>query len=435
MVQLPNEILEEILCRLFVKCLFRFRCSKPRETLGIQRKNNDLFREDFDSLHDNVLQRVLFSSITLTIQNYGRVPKCSCDGLICMANPGRIQRIGFWNPSTIRHYGPAPCFGDCLICMPKIRAIDYVFLWNPSTRKSIQLPYASIEIANQFERKFNVNVNCEYRIGYDSINDDYKVLRIVILISTNSGILDYEVKVYSLKLNSWHRLEKFPHCPNWEDLDYPIVGGAFHFMSIVKSDLKSESLIVAFDLGTEKCRVLPQPEYRGPHLNICLNNFEGCLSLSCNYESSIVDVFLLKEYGRKNEHWSRLITLSPTFHLNHYLTPIAYSNSGKKVWLDMGFINKFVSYNLEQKSVEEIGVYDTRLTNLLYTCLESLVDVPAASNDLRKLGHGYVGFFKIIVILVWFPSSKSFPPPSWRFSRGFGLLSMSQSPGRSVEGR
>ncbi|XP_047340097.1 F-box protein CPR1-like [Impatiens glandulifera] len=408
MVQLPDVILEEILCRLSVKCLLRFRCvskswfaiiSSPnfaklhlnrsvqtKRNLRLFQRNNDLFREKFDSLHDgNVLQKVKVDSIPLTFRNYRLVPRCSCDGLICMLQFRGMQRLYLWNPnSTIRNYGPQPnCFlRDGLIF---VRAIENVFLWNPSIKKSIKLPYASIEIAT-LGIHF-VSVYYDYRIGYDNINDDYKVVRIVLIISRSPDIfLDYEVKVYSLGSNSWHKLEKFLYCPDWHSFGNSIAGGAMHWISIVKSDLKSERLIVAFDLGTEKCRVLPKPEYTSPHFKLYLHNLEGCLSLSCQYESSsIVDVFLLKDYGGKNEHWSRLITLSPTttFKIYHPFIPIAYSKSGKKVW----FMNSnrlrrsLVLYNLEQKSVEKIRGGDRRLTSILYNCLESLVpvDVPAAA--------------------------------------------------------
>ncbi|XP_047339525.1 F-box protein CPR1-like [Impatiens glandulifera] len=417
MVQLPDVILEEIFCRLSVKCLLRFRCvskswlaiisspnfAKLHLNRSIQTKrnlrlfqrnndlwNNDLFREDFDSL-GNVLQTVKVDSIPLMFRNYRLKPSCSCDGLICMLEIRGIQRLGkLISNYTVRNYGPQPnCYlRDGLIF---VRATENVFLWNPSIKKFIKLPYASIEIAT-LGIHF-VSVYYDYRIGYDNINHDYKVVRIILLISRPPNIfLDYEVKVYSLGSNSWHRLEKFHYCPDWQTFGNTISGGAMHWISIVKSNLKCERLIVAFDLGTEKCRVLPQPEYSNPHVKLFLHNLEGCLSLSCQYESSsIMDVFLLKEYGGKNEHWSRLITLSPTttFKIYQPFIPIAYSKCGKKVW----FMNSnlltgsLVLYNLEQKSVEKIRGDDRRLTSILYNCLESLVplDVPAASMETGEV--------------------------------------------------
>ncbi|XP_047339524.1 F-box protein CPR1-like [Impatiens glandulifera] len=404
MEQLPNEILEKIICLLPVKCVLRLRCvskswlaiiSSPyfvklhlkrsvqtKSNLRLFRWRYDLFQVDFNSLYEgNDLQMVKVDSIPLMFRKYGLVPNCSCDGLLCMSTICVIQNVLLCNPSPRRYYGPN-CSVDGLYCMPKVRAIENVFLWNPSTRKSIKLPYASIEIANQSDR-LNAYVYCCYRIGYDNNNDDYKVVRIVILISYHLDIIiDYEIKVYSLRSNFWHRPEKFSHCPNWISFGNIIVGRALHWISTVKSDLKRESLIVAFDFGTEKYRVLPQPEYSSPHFDLYLDNFGGCLSLSCKYESSIVDVFLLKEYGKKNEHWSRLITLSPTTtsEIYHPVTPIAYSKCGKKVWLHMGRM-RLVLYNLEQKLVEENTVDGKReLTSPLHTCFESLVsiDVPVA---------------------------------------------------------
>ncbi|XP_047337999.1 F-box protein CPR1-like [Impatiens glandulifera] len=246
------------------------------------------------------------------------------------------------------------------------------FIWNPSTRMSIKLPYESTDIAIHP----GLCTSCVYRIGYDNTNDDYKVVRIVVYLILGFGI-EYEIKVYSLRSNSWHRPEKFPHCPNWKSFGNSIVCGSLHWISTVKSeksDLKEESLIVAFDIGTEKYRVLPQPQYRGPYYKLYVDDLGECLSLSCHYKSSTVDMFLLKEYGGKNEHWSRLInaTLLKEYGgtneswlrlaqnipvpSNHVVKSAAYSNCGKNVLLSMDDDN-LVWYDLDSESLEDPRIH------------------------------------------------------------------------------
>ncbi|XP_047339455.1 F-box protein CPR1-like [Impatiens glandulifera] len=391
MAQLPDEILEKILCRLPVKCLLRFRCvskswlaliSNPyfiklhlkqsvqtNTNNSLFQKNFDLFRVALDSLHDgDVLQPMKIDSIPLSrFRKYGIRSGFSCDGLLCISNV--------------------------------INAHDSAFLWSPSTRKSIKLPYEPTDIAIQS----GLRTSCVYRIGYDNINDDYKVVRIVVYLVVSLGVIEYDIKVYSLRSNSWHRPEMFPYCPNWNRFGNSIVCGSLHWISTVKSNLKEENLIVAFDIGTEKYRVLPQPEYSGPYYKLYLDDLGGCLSLSCHYESSTVDMFLLKEYGGKNEHWSRLITLPLSLSRitsieNYYpLKPIVYSKSGKKVLLGMGS-RGHVLYNLEEKSVENIRVLNVASLIHLYTCLESLVsiNVPAAADtETERSGVKWVSDIQI----------------------------------------
>ncbi|XP_047339732.1 F-box protein CPR1-like [Impatiens glandulifera] len=221
MVQLPDEIIEEILCGLPLKDLLRFRCVSK-------------------------------------------------------------SRLALINDGT-----------------------DNVFLWNPSTKKSIQLPSP----ASSADGKIWWWVN---RFGYDHINNDYKVVKLIFFENGK----DYEINVYSLKSNSWHSPKKFPYRPRLSSIGDFITGGAMHWMSKMGSDSKSKrsivDQIVAFDLGTEKYRVITPPELSGSHFCLYLSNLEGCLSATVHYYSWTVDIFLLKEYGGKNEHWSKLISISPT---------------------------------------------------------------------------------------------------------------------------
>ncbi|XP_047339731.1 F-box/kelch-repeat protein At3g06240-like [Impatiens glandulifera] len=355
MVQLSDEIIEEILCRLRVRYLLRFRCVskswlaiisnsyfiKLHLNQSLQTKSTlsrlfftsycDHFRVDFDS--HSFLRPVKMNYFKLRYPNHKTSICGSCDGLLC-----------------IKTYGDTP----------------KVFLWNPSTKKSIQLPYP----ASIADEKGWIWV---YRFGYDNINNDYKVVKLLFPINKNKE--NYKINVYSLKSNSWHSPKKFPYPPRISSIGDSITSGAMHWISRMGLDSKSEGAIVAFDLGTEKYRVITPPELSGSHFCLYLSNLEGCLSAIGHYYSCTVDIFLLKEYGGKNEHWSKLITFSPTVGSGYQFPDvevIAYSKCGKKILFLMK--NRLVWYNLEQKSEEDIGVY----CHQVYTYMESIVslDVP-----------------------------------------------------------
>ncbi|XP_047339493.1 F-box protein CPR1-like [Impatiens glandulifera] len=208
---IPDEILPDILCRLPVKCLLRLRCVskfwlalissshfvKLHLSRSVQTKNNlrifmwkdNIYRVDFDPLNEGFLPPVAVDYLPLSclvmslimemrFADYdGGILLCgSCDGLLCLSN-------------TI--------------------SINTVLLWNPSTGKSIKLPYPSVDLRDKYE----IIYNCTYQFGYDNTNDDYKVVRMVLYSNIlRVGSHDYELNVYSLKSNLWHKSEAFPHC-------------------------------------------------------------------------------------------------------------------------------------------------------------------------------------------------------------------------------
>ncbi|XP_047340384.1 F-box/kelch-repeat protein At3g06240-like [Impatiens glandulifera] len=348
MVQLPDEILEKILCRLSVKDLFRFKCvckswlaliSSPyfvklHLNRSVQSKSNlslflsdyNLFRVDFNSLED--------------FEDEGFVRPVEIDYL--------ISRYPYYDILRYPYYGISIC-GSCdgLLCITIHGIMKNVFLWNPSTKKSIQLPLP-------VSTSDNLN-SWVYRFGYDNTNNDYKVVKLM-FFRVRKGIKDYEIKVYSLKSNSWHSPKKFSYHPKLKSIGDSIICGAMHWISKVGSGKKRS--IVAFDLGTEIYRVISLPKLSDSYYYLYLNNLEGCLSATCryHYSSSNVDIFLLKEYGGKNEHWSKLITISqPLISLGSF-----YDGSFNTV--------KAIAYS----KCEEL--------NEVYTCMESIVplDVPEA---------------------------------------------------------
>ncbi|KAI8032017.1 F-box/kelch-repeat protein [Camellia lanceoleosa] len=76
---------------------------------------------------------------------------------------------------------------DGLVCVYLVENYnDIIHIWNPTTRKHKSLP--------SFGKGFILSIS--YGFGYDSSNDDYKVVRIS---NFNDSL---EVKIYSLRTNS-----------------------------------------------------------------------------------------------------------------------------------------------------------------------------------------------------------------------------------------
>ncbi|GFZ15512.1 hypothetical protein Acr_24g0017020 [Actinidia rufa] len=313
MSQLPEEVLADILSRLPVPPLLRFRCVsfswralidgpdfiklhlnrsiEARTNRGlILREDNHLFAADLDSLHGSVVvQPEQIDHHPLWCQDYGIEVWGSCNGLVCLSN-----------------------------------SLDTLTLWNPSTRRSRRLPYASIEFQYP-SRNHEIRI---YGFGHDIVSNDYKVVRIVKIKGVDDDSFDYEVKVYSLRSKSWHRAGKFPRYRSLKRTAGVLASNALHWVVTEESEIPMADLI---SLG-------------------------GCLSLLCNYFLDRVDVWVMRDYGVK-ESWSKLFSVAQSSVIRpfHYVRPVTYSRSGGEVLMEQDS-SKLIWYDLKQKRVKNATV-------------------------------------------------------------------------------
>jgi F-box interacting protein len=84
---------------------------------------------------------------------------------------------------------------------------EEIALWNPSTREHQRLHVMPVEDpkGDVKPRRFTF-----YRFGYDPISDDYKVVTMGQSVGRNV-FFSAEVKVYSLKTNSWRGIKNTPY--------------------------------------------------------------------------------------------------------------------------------------------------------------------------------------------------------------------------------
>ncbi|KAI8530502.1 hypothetical protein RHMOL_Rhmol11G0064200 [Rhododendron molle] len=370
MSQLPEEVLTDILSRLPVTTLLQFRCvsvswrdlidssdffhlhlhrsieTRTNRSL-ILRQDNRLSSLEFDSLYGSaVIDAVQITHHPLWCQDYGTHVWGSCDGLLCMSN-----------------------------------TLDTLVLWNPSTRRSRRLPYASIEFQN-LSRYYESRV---YGFGYDRVSRDYKVVRIVVLKGIDDGCFDFEVKVYSVRSNSWHRAKKFPRYPNLQRAGGVLAGGVLHWVVTTEPEAFNPGLIIGFDLGREEFKLVPQPVYSDGNFFMDLQSLGGCLSLICNYYLDRVDIWVMKEYG-VNESWSKLISIVQPGVIGpfQYVMPIAYSQSGEEILLEQD-TRRFLWYNLEREAIKNVRMRSLRGFSQVEMWVGSLVPLTDGSEiDPKK---------------------------------------------------
>jgi len=290
---LPYDVIQEILCRLPVKFILRFRCvckswnflisdpkfvkkqlrvSIPRNLyfLNYSRWSHKYILTSYalDSIFTNITSNFIQSEYNLSneVRTYGKLYFIigSCNGIVCIAD---------------NHNG-------------------LVILWNPSTKKIKQLPLYAKPIGTL----------TTFGFGYDSLNDNYKVVVVLdylVLDEDYSFFNKNQVKVHTLGTNIWRTIQDYP----FGGLLVPVMKGEFVSGTInwLFSEESSECprFIVSFDLATESYQKISPPNLGG--VDVCDLLALGVLR-DCLCVTSGVDVWVMKEYGNK-ESWTKLFTI------------------------------------------------------------------------------------------------------------------------------
>lgn len=136
------------------------------------------------------------------------------------------------------------------------------------------------------------------------------------------------------------------------------VNGVIHWVSPRRPEFGIGNLIVAFDLGLEEFRLLPQPNYGAREKDFVLDvgALEGHMCLMCNYDLVKVDVWMMKEYGLK-ESWSKMFSIDRCRSISsfRFLRPLICSNEdgGDKVLLEVNG-EKLVWYDWKRKKLKTV---------------------------------------------------------------------------------
>ncbi|XP_074349890.1 F-box protein CPR1-like isoform X2 [Apium graveolens] len=236
--------------------------------------------------------------------------------------------------------------GSCngLLCLYQRKT--EIYLWNPATRKCKELPTAPTD----FIRPFDIDQSFLCGFGYDAVNDDYKVLRI--LPPDRLDLAGSKVVVYSLKNNSWRQLQNISYhfllVRNWGIF----LSGALHLITVKTLGSESCLSILAFDLSIENYREVPMPDVRHKKpskFNLCMFAESLCVLMLYPYNS--VDVWLMNNYGVGNS-WCKVFSLEhPQLVCSSIsVRPVAYSKCRSDVLVEV-VDKKVMWYNLERKTI------------------------------------------------------------------------------------
>ena len=285
MSNLPRELIVDILSRLPVKSLCRFKCvSKPWRTL--------ISHPDFVKTH---LHRAQFKRLILTSGD----SLYSIDHETSFENEVVAVALDYFPLDQNHHqFYHIAIIGSCngLLCL-KLQP-DTFFVFNPATHESAQIPDAPTPYG--FDQAI-----LAYGFGYAPSIDDYKLVKAV-----NAPL----VAVFSLKTGAWKLVEGFHYEKPTEVWEGPLpcgthLNGALHW--VFKLCGRNECVIAAFDLETDTFREMPVPA-------ISVSGFstgflKGCLCLmDLDFGLRRRDIWIMKEYG-VGKSWTKILIVDPCY--------------------------------------------------------------------------------------------------------------------------
>lgn len=280
----PEEVIQEILINLRVKSLLRFKsvtkswrswiCSNTFKNAHLKRSShytNHRLMICSDEDRDGGVERLRSCSLNFLFNNPNYKDYCRITSLEhhpIHESGSLIEIVGSCNGLILLYFEPISSYAPCLI------------LWNPSTRQVRNIPPPRLGTYRGFD----------YGFGYDDSTDDYKIVGIACRDPR-------EARMYSLKTNSWKKIDNF-------DEDFlgegpgKYANGRLHWVAEDDDgDLKN---IVSIDMVEGKYDIVVPPQQL---LGSCYNKLDvlgGYLSVV-----SVDCVWVMKKYGEA-ESWTKI---------------------------------------------------------------------------------------------------------------------------------
>lgn len=362
---IPEDVLLDVLSRLPAVSLVRFKCASKSWCALID--SSYLIQLHLKkSLNDIKSRKMLAVGKYHRRKEDNRVPVGFIFYVISFDFGFKIADVQEMKPPVQHCNDRVSIIGSSrfLICLRytfQKSCREKIVLWNPSIGSHRILPFTPVEIEALEARKYG-HYTFSYGFGHDNVTDDHQVARFV--LDNYNG--DYEVKVYSLKLDSWKKIENIPLISIFRVSRPSFADGSMKWLVQDKQPNSTFSLLVLC-LRTEVLRSVSLPEgFKMPRLVEfcsycrCWTNwsvYRNCFSHDCD---------LWKSLGNENSDiWTKL--------------RLPHSDAdGGMVFSDIyQHLKESLSKNLHSESIK-ISSGDT-------CCwVESLVQVKRRSKKIRE---------------------------------------------------
>ncbi|XP_021731878.1 F-box protein At3g07870-like [Chenopodium quinoa] len=370
LVTLPEDVISEILLRLPVKSLQRFKCvSKswnariidPRFMLKrfISSNNHELLLIS----HVKPAKRQLLSLIsseTLDIKNKH----------FQLSFPSSNEE----NRSFAHILGP--CNGIFCVFDAKDGAIS---LWNPANRQLKNLPKSHVKPPLD-AYTFDLCVG----FGFDDERNEYKVLAFKHMCLPSSSTIAH-AELYTLSTNKWKEVdvgEEFQPTGNLPcSSSNPSVDGISSWFEI---DNHVEKVIFSFNMKNEVFTKTQLPQYNGipsKRVHGCLASLKNSLAFIHDFPlggvSKSFDVWVLGEYGVRKS-WMKQLTIGPVLGV---AAPLGFWKNGELL-LEHAERN-LVSYNPVTQDMKDLQARGFVYILQVLPYKESLVCLQEAEEEIN----------------------------------------------------
>ncbi|XP_028774126.1 F-box/kelch-repeat protein At3g23880-like [Neltuma alba] len=301
---LPGDLMMEIMMRLPIKSLLRFKCvAKSWYALITDSSFITKQLEYSNSITKNRCLKLIF-------QSHRPRKHPPCISLISKDEPYVLHHIEL--PQILQNdleliFIYDQCHGIfCLHLVFKGQNEGQLLLWNIGSKEVKVVPAAS-------QRKPEYIDDSIIGFGFDPITKDYKVVRFVKKPWEEEEEEEEEppVEVYNLSTNSWRTIDV--DVPNYE-LAYPswssYLNGFYHWLAFVRNDeIDNNALILSFDFNKEVFRTIQLD----PGINLsCVANVavaNDCLACVTAYNWPLkFEIWVMNQYGVESS-WTKQLQI------------------------------------------------------------------------------------------------------------------------------
>ncbi|XP_030961766.1 F-box/kelch-repeat protein At3g23880-like [Quercus lobata] len=396
---LPHDIVLNILARLPVKSVLRFRCVSKNWYSSIATpnfiSNHLIYHKNNNNDNDNL---AYFIKIPPTIAS----PLNNNIPIFIGGYDHAFNRISEYPIPFAFLVSYALSAGSCngLVCLYQFRDdptnVDSIYLWNPSIRKVKRLP-DSIYSFTHFHR-----VSTE--LAYQSETNDYKVVNIYQMLAPNHRGFEVEAEVYTLSSNSWRKIgisltNNIVVSP-FTNKTSTFVSGALHWLGYI-SEAAFPYVILSFDVNNDKFgeiafpdvqQLLPQGLMAIPNSLMVFKGKLAFITLGYLHISGVINyeyrdfvsshrnscfIWVMREYG-VHESWSKLFFVK--FENVNYVHFLGCTSHGELLVIKNGVYPKsnaeqrrkvIVSLDLETLHEKDLGFQNA--PHIANSFMESLV--------------------------------------------------------------
>lgn len=364
-VTLPFDLIVEILLRLSVRSLLRFKCVSKSWCALI---SDPEFAKSHIDMAAAPTHRFLFTSSNASELNAIDV---EAEEPLCDDSANVVFKVP--PSSTFKYYKHSvrvvgSCRGFILLMFTGLDSIGFI-VWNPSTGLGKEILHKPMERS------------CEYLsgFGYDPSTDDYVIVNVIL-----SRRKHPKIECFSLRANSWSCTKsKAPYRENLTFGDGVFLNGALHWLVKPKDKV---AVIIAFDVTKRTLLEIPLPHDLAIMLKFNLFRFmvrQGCLVLcSFGWKNTrlMPEMWTMKEYKVQSSWIRSLVPYKNYYNLFDLFLPVCFILNGET--LASNAINTLVRLNdkgelLEHRMHESIlNKFYTLLHCVMYR--ESLLSLPSA---------------------------------------------------------